>query len=47
MRTEKQQTEFEKFDATVGKMLSVTRKELQRRELEWKKRRNRKKRAKT
>lgn len=39
-------TEFEKFDATVGKILSASHEELQRREAEWKKQRKRKKRAK-
>jgi hypothetical protein len=39
-------TDFQKFDATVGKMLSVSHKEIQRREAEWKKQRKRKKRTK-
>ncbi len=39
-------TEFEKFDATVGKLLSVPREELRRRESRWKKNRKRKKRTK-
>lgn len=38
--------EYQKFDSTVGKILSVSHEELQRREAEWKKRRKRKKRAK-
>jgi hypothetical protein len=41
---EQPQTEFERFDSTVGKMLSISREELQRREAEWKKQRKRKKR---
>jgi hypothetical protein len=40
-------SESEKFDALLGKVLSVPRKELQRREVEWKKSRKVKKRAKT
>ncbi len=40
-------TEFENFDATVRKVLSISHKELQRREKEWKRRRARKKRART
>jgi len=40
-------TDFEKFDATVRKVLSVSHEELQRREREWKRMRARKKRAKT
>ena len=39
--------EFQKFDATVGKLLSVSHEELQRREAEWKKQRKAKKRANT
>jgi hypothetical protein len=39
-------TEFQKFDTAVGKMLSVSRRELKRREADWKKQRKRKKRAK-
>ncbi len=39
--------EFEKFDKTVKKVLSVSREELQRREEEWKRKRAAKKRAKT
>ncbi len=31
--------EFEKFDAVVGKLLSVSHKELQKREKKWKKQR--------
>jgi len=38
--------EFDKFDATVRKVLSVSHEELQRREREWKRKRARKKRAK-
>jgi hypothetical protein len=39
-------TEFEKFNAVVGKILSVSHKELQRREKQYQKRRKKKKRAK-
>jgi hypothetical protein len=41
--------EFERFDATVRKVLSVSHDELKRREAEWKRQRQRakKKRAKT
>jgi hypothetical protein len=39
--------EFDKFDATMRRVLSVSREELQRREEEWKRQRARKKRAKT
>jgi hypothetical protein len=38
--------EFQNFDAAVGKILSVSHEELQRREKEWKDQRERKKRAK-
>jgi len=38
--------EFEKFDATMRKVLSVSHDELQRREREWKRKRARKKRTK-
>jgi len=31
--------EFEKFDAVVGKLLSISHKELQKREKKWKKQR--------
>ena len=37
--------EFEKFDAALREVLSVSREELQRREKEWKQKRARKKRA--
>jgi hypothetical protein len=40
-------TEFEKFDATMRIVLSVSHEELQRREAEWKRNRKKKKRAKT
>ena len=45
----KENTEFEKFDAVMTKILSVPRKELERRERKWKKQREKakKKRAKT
>lgn len=41
--------EFEEFDATVRKVLSVSREELKRREAEWKRQRQiaKKKRART
>lgn len=39
--------EFERFDATVRKVLSVSHEELKRREAEWKRQRAKKKRAKT
>jgi len=38
-------TEFEKFDAVMNKVLSVSHDELQKREKEWKRKRARKKRA--
>jgi U3 small nucleolar ribonucleoprotein component len=38
--------EFEKFDSTIKRILSVPREELQRREKEWKRKQARKKRAK-
>ncbi len=40
-------SEFEKFDATVRRILSVSREELDKREKAWKKQQARKKRAKT
>lgn len=43
----KTNSEFEKFDNTVRKVLSVSREELQRRENTWKREREKKKRAKT
>ncbi|MGA3326920.1 MAG: hypothetical protein ABSF45_20855 [Terriglobia bacterium] len=46
MPKETSQSEFQKFDSVVGKTLSVSHEELQRREEEWKKQRKRKKRAK-
>lgn len=39
--------EFQKFDTTMKKIISVSHEELQRREQEWKRKRARKKRAKT
>jgi len=39
--------EFEKFDAVVRKVFSVSHEELKRREAQWKRDRKRKKRAKT
>jgi hypothetical protein len=41
------ENEFEKFDATVRKVLSVSHDELKRREKAWQRKRARKKRAKT
>ena len=38
--------EFDKFDNTVKKILSVSREELQKREKEWKRKQAQKKRAK-
>lgn len=40
-------TEFQKFDATVRKVLSVSHDELKRREKAWKRNKARRKRAKT
>jgi hypothetical protein len=40
-------SEFQKFDATVGKLLSVSHKELQKREKKYQRQRKRKKRAKS
>lgn len=40
-------SEFEKFDGTVKKILSVSHKEVQRREKQYKKRRKSRKRVKT
>jgi hypothetical protein len=39
-------SEAQKFDATVRKILSVSHKELQKREKAWRRRREKKKRAK-
>ncbi len=39
-------SEFQNFDAAISKIFSVPREELQRRKAEWKKQRQRKKRAK-
>ena len=47
MSETKTSPEFEKFDAAMNKILSVSHKELQAREKEWKKQRKRKKRAKS
>jgi len=47
MKTESEKTEFEKFDTVVGKLLSVPRAELERREKKYQSKRKRKKRAKT
>jgi hypothetical protein len=38
--------EFDKFDAAVRKLMTVSRDELKRREVEWKRQRAKKKRAK-
>lgn len=46
MPKESSQSEFQKFDSSVTKMLSVSREELQRREKEWQKQRKRRKQAK-
>jgi len=43
----KTQSEFQKFDAVVGKLLTVSHKELQKREKKYQKQRAKKKRAKT
>lgn len=43
----KTRSEFERFDATMRKVLSVSHEELKRREEEWKRERANKKRAKT
>jgi len=40
-------TEFDKFDANMRKVLSVSHEELKRREEQWKRNRAKKKRAKT
>lgn len=40
--TPEKKSEFERFDETIHKMISVPRKELQRREGEWKQERKRK-----
>jgi len=39
-------SEFQNFDAAIGKIFSVSREELQRRKAEWKKQSQRKRRAK-
>jgi hypothetical protein len=39
-------TEFDKFELTIKKLLSVSHEELKRREMEWKHKRAKKKRAK-
>ena len=44
---EPQNLEVERFDATMVKILSVPREELQKREKAWKRKQARKKRAKT
>jgi hypothetical protein len=43
--TNEDKAEFQKFDDTVRKMISVPRKELEKREKAWKKKRAKKKRA--
>lgn len=40
-------SEFEKFDATVKKVISVSHDEIRRREAAWKKKREKKRRAKS
>ena len=47
MEKQNSRSEFEKFDAVVGKLLSVSRKELQAREKRYQKKRAKKKRTKT
>lgn len=44
---DKVQSEFEKFDASMHRIISVSHEELKRRESEWKKQRKRKKRPKS
>jgi hypothetical protein len=39
-------SEFQKFDGVVKKLLTVSRKELRKREAQWKRKRAKKKRAK-
>ena len=40
-------TEFDKFDAVVRRLLSVSHEEIQKRDKEWRRKRAKKKRAKT
>jgi len=40
-------TEFDKFDAVVRRLLSVSHEEIQKRDKKWRRKRARKKRAKT
>ena len=47
MKTSETQSEFQKFDTIVGKILSVSHKELQKREKKYQKQRAKKKLAKT
>jgi hypothetical protein len=42
-----EKTEFQKFDAAVDTLMTVSREELQKREKKWKKQQERKKRAKS
>ncbi|GEM_PF-1257187 len=44
MSNNESRTKFQRFDATVGKILSVSHKELQAREKEWKRQKQRKRR---
>jgi hypothetical protein len=44
--TQKQQTEFEKFDTALTKVMSISHDELVRRDTKWKRQQKRKKRAK-
>ena len=46
MKTTKPESELEKFNTVLKKVLSVSREELQKREKEWKRKQARKKRAK-
>jgi U3 small nucleolar ribonucleoprotein component len=47
MKDRLDKSEFQKFDAVMRKVLSVSHDELKRRDKEWKRKRARKKRAKT
>jgi U3 small nucleolar ribonucleoprotein component len=45
--TQKAETEAERFDTVVRKLLSVSHEEIQKRDKEWRRKRAQKKRAKT
>jgi hypothetical protein len=47
MMKKNESAEFQNFDSSIRKILSVSHDELKRRETKWKKRRKAKKRAKT